>query len=203
MDLLYYGLTILLLLVNSAIGAFVIARNPRNHVNRVFASIILFISLWVLVNFLADNSKIYPVALIFTKLTFVTTAFFAWSLLLFVLIFPQSNRRLSSFINLLLFMPNLLVCLLMLNDSIVSGVEIQSWGVNVIFGQMNWVFAIYFLGYILTSFAVLIRKLVASKGTVRMQIIYVLLGLASTTILASITNLVIPFILNSFYPSKY
>jgi len=199
---LYYIATIALIAINIVMAIFVYLKDYKNAVNYTFAALILSITSWILVNFMADNSTGYA-ALIWTKLTFVTTAFIAWLLLLFVLIFPLRKKSLPLVSNAMLFTPNLIVCLLMLTNLIVKGVDIQSWGVNVIFGPANIIFAIYFLGYVASATGILIRNTYETRGTTRFQMLYVLLGLALSISFATITNLIIPFTLNIFYPSKY
>jgi len=202
MNLLYYIGTFALIAVNIVIAAFVYLRNQKDTVNRIFTALVLSISSWIFVNFMADNSKGY-MALIWTKLTFVTTAFFAWLLLLFVLVFPVRKKISALAFNMALFIPNLVICLLMLTNLIVKGVEIQPWGVNVIFGPANVAFAIYFLGYTTAAIIILIQNVYKTKGRIKSQGQYVLLGLALGIFFATITNLIIPFIFNLFYPSKY
>ena len=199
---IYNAATIALILANAAIAAFVYSRNRNNAVNYTFAALTLAIASWIMVNFMADNSS-GQAALIWTKLTFVTTAIFAWLLLVFVLIFPEREKKPSLAADLLLAAPALVVCLLMSTDLIVKGVSLQPWGVDVIFGPWDLVFAVYFLGYIAAAVGLLVRKTRKARGATRQQMFYVLLGLSLGIGLATTTNLIIPLAFNLFYPSKF
>jgi len=203
MDLLYYIATVIVVVLNLVIGIFVLLKDRKNIINRLFAAIELFIVLWVAVNFFADNSKAYYFALLWAKLTFVTTSSFAWLLMWFVLIFPNNEKDISLRKILFLLFPNILICLLMMTDLIVSGVSIQDWGVNVIFGKMHIIFAIYFVLYIILALSILIFKGINSVGRLRMQLFYIVLGLSASIIIATVTNLILPMSINYFYLSKY
>lgn len=103
--------TIALILANAAMAVFVYSNNRKNPVNYTFAALILSITSWIFVNFMADNSTGYS-ALVWTKLTFVTTAVFAWLLLLFVLLFPERGKNYLCARNYYYFRPrSVFVCL--------------------------------------------------------------------------------------------
>lgn len=198
----YRVATIVLIFANALMAIFVYLRNRDNAVNYTFAALILSITSWIFANFMADNAS-GQAALIWTKLTFVTSALFAWLLLIFVLIFPEGKKKISLATDLLLFSPALIICLLTPSGLIVKGISVQPWGVDVIFGPWNLIFAVYFLSYIATATGLLIRSTQRARGTTRSQMIYVLLGLSLSIFLATMTNLIIPLAFNLFYPSKF
>jgi signal transduction histidine kinase len=168
-----------------------------------FAGAIIAVVGWTIVNYLADNTQNLGWALVWTKMTFSTTAFVAWFLFLFALVFPEYKKSLHWFWPVGLFLPNLLIHLLLFGEGIVQGIEQYEGGVTVTFGPWLHVFTVYFLGSLLSAIGLLIWKLYKNEGENRKRIGYILTGLAIFLFFSTVMNFIIPVVFGYFYTSVF
>ncbi len=190
-------------LTNIVLAVLVILYGKSGRAPKWFAGVIFSTVAWTLVNYLADNIQNHYWSLIWTKMTFSTTAMLAWFLLLFALEYGR-RARLRRVLILATFVPNLIIQTLMFTRLIVKDVERYERGVNVIFGGFDWVFAVIFFGFLFLSIGLLIRRYRRTKeNEYRYEILFMLLGLSLFVIAGAITNFIIPVVFNYFYASVF
>ncbi|MBI1833754.1 MAG: hypothetical protein HYR90_02920 [Candidatus Andersenbacteria bacterium] len=170
---------------------------------RWFAGLIVAIVAWTIVNYLADNTADPFWAEVWTKMTFSTTSFWPWLLLIFALIFPDKGKSLKKLWPILNFIPVALIQILLFTPTIVAGIEQYDQGVTVQFGPLLHVFTVYFLVGMLAAIGILFWKARKTEAEDRRRIWYVLSGLGLFLLFALITNLVIPVAFDYFYASVF
>ncbi|MDD5551635.1 MAG: ATP-binding protein [Candidatus Pacebacteria bacterium] len=203
-EILIWATFFIVLIINFVLAFIVFWTNKKKRVNQVFALTVLFIVAWIISNFAADHVKNYPHTLIATKLTFTTTGLFALGLLIFTMIFPRQEKKMSLKKKLLIILPALFVVVLTFTDLIVKDIAMKkNVGVDLVFGNFVIVFALYFLAYIIMAFAILVRKYIRLKGIERLQLKYLAIGLIVAGTLATFTNFLIPLFFGAFEPSQF
>lgn len=203
-EILTWATFFIVLIINFVLAFIVFWTNKKKRVNQVFALTVLFIVTWIISNFAADHVKNYPHALIATKLTFTTTGLFALGLLIFTMIFPRQEKKMSLRKKLLIILPALFIIALTFTDLIVKDIAMKkNVGVDLVFGNLVIVFTMYFLTYIIMAFVILVRKYIHSKGLERLQLKYLAIGLIVAGTLATFTNFLIPLFFGVFEPSQF
>ncbi len=190
---------------NLALAVIVVYSSWHNVRNSWFAAIILSIIIWTAANYLADNVQDYNWSLFWTRLTFSAPLLFSWLFVVFAKVFPK--YRYNFFWRWFLigtFLLQLLIQVWVFATSFVVSDIIQSpRGVDVMFGSFGLWYAVYVIIGILLALLVLAWKLKTETGEDKTRVGYVLFGLSFFTILATITNLVIPLIFHYFFASVF
>lgn len=190
-------------LTNLVLGAIILRYARSDRSQKWFVGVIVSIVAWTIVNYLADHITNHFWSLIWTKMTFSTTAFLAWFLLLFAIEFGK-NTKIKWWAILLTFLPNLLVQGLLFTPYIVKDITRYDRGVNVVFGGYDFIFSIFFLGALLFSIGLLAwRYWKAKDHEYRYAILHMLIGLGLFLVAGTITNYIIPVIFNYFYASVF
>ncbi len=196
----------LLIIITTALATigFVVARgHSKTPANIVFFLLIIVVIGWAFSNYLSDTSSSYFLLYFWNLLTFCFPAFFVWFLLIFSKVFASKENVHRKRLLIYSFLPNALVQIFILSKQIVRDIEPTPQGTNIIFGPLAIIYVAYFFLYLSISLIFLFNKRRKSSGVSRTQISYLLVGLTSFIILASTTNLIIPFIWNIFWPAKY
>lgn len=192
----------IILLADTILCLAVISRSKSTK-NIAFCTLIIFSAAWSACNFLADHVNNLDTALLFTKLTFFSASLMAWLILYFAVIFPEVGNKFTRSWKIIVSILPFLVGLLSFSNLIIKGVEKYDWGVNVVLGRGYPVFMIFFLGYLVVAFGILIKKFLNSTGISRAQIQYLFFGLLITAVFASLTNLILPYVTGVSNLSKY
>lgn len=135
----------------------------------------------------------YPNAVFWARLLYFFPTFIPTAFLLFGLYFP--NAKVSRITILSIIGWNALLSFLALsNGAIVKDVVIQpGMERKIIFGWAYYYFyIIYIPGFFTASYIVLLIKYMKNEAYIRMQILYILLGMTMTSVPAMITNLNLP-----------
>jgi signal transduction histidine kinase len=199
----YAVFLILVLLLNLILGLFVLSKNPRNQINISFSLFVLFVISWMGVNFLSNQFQDYSVAFFFNKLIFYVTPYIVFSLLYFSLVFPKESFAFRRERLALLLLPVIISNLLTFFNLVITGVTfLPEGGTGVVFGPGVIFYGIQFVLYIILSISVLVINYRRLSGFQKVQLKYVLLGVAILTITATLTNFIIPLITGNFWASN-
>lgn len=190
---------------NLALAVLVIFSSRKNIRQNWFATIIIAIVLWTVANYLADNVQKFSLALFWTRLTFSVPLLFSWLFVVFAKVFPKYKYALHwRLILIATFALNLLIQFWVFGTKlIVAGITQSPKGIDVIFGPLWMIYTAYVVGGILSAIIILIYKTITEKGEDRIKVAYVLFGLSFFTLLATITNLIIPLLFNYFFASVF
>ncbi|MFH2231864.1 MAG: ATP-binding protein [Patescibacteria group bacterium] len=185
--------------LNTSIGVFILAKNPRSNVNRAFALFALATGGWNLSIFLT-LSEIGP-GLLWGRLAFSFGAVMAAGLLRFVHIFPEKTKR-WKFWSVFSWILAAVFFILAASPLMIKTVEIAGDGINYITGEFNplpyLIWTIYFLGTLAYIIFISWVKSVRSRGLVRRQMLSVTIAVTLHFVLSLITNLLLPIFAGDF-----
>jgi hypothetical protein len=178
-------------------------KKRENFQHQLFGLIILLAVGWIWANYLSDHVQEDKLVLLWTRLTFLFPSLFVWVLLLFCSAFPNNQPSITPYWHIFVLLPNLFSTILIFTDKILSKIQQTPSGVNIEFGSLSWFYLLYFVCYLSASLILLVKKRRDTRGFLRLQISYLLYGLGSFLIFATITNLFVPFVFGIFGPTKY
>ena len=147
------------------------------------------VSVWASSIYLSEYTLSHSMALIWMKITFISSSLMPLLLYYFARLFPD-YKEITNFEKMLIIIP-IIISFLTLNNDIVTGIE-QIKPITPSFGSFYNVFFTYFLSFILISFFILFRKLISFSGIRKAQTQYVFVGLLVALLLGMLTNLFLP-----------
>lgn len=175
-------------------GIFVLLNNKKSSLNQVFVFFLATINLWVLSLIFADNSSSIEVVELSSKVAFASASLIFLALLYLSYIFPNTHFRVKKLTLILYSIPSLVLVAFSGSSLVIESVSIKEFGADVVSGPLYNVFLIYIVLYFGIAMFNFIRSLKRSKGTEKVQVIYLIIGIAASAILAAITNLVLVLI---------
>ena len=131
-----------------------------------------------------------PSTIYWGRLSFVAAGTIPTAFLFFTLLFPGERKGLNSTKLLLLALPSGFFVVSSFTDRLVS--SLGSGSRMFIYGPFYPFFSIYFVGFMILCFIVLIRSYRKAVGLVRLQIKYCLVGMFLTAGFGITTNLFFP-----------
>jgi signal transduction histidine kinase len=160
----------------------------KKTLQHVLFSLVTFATFfWILTNYLADISTTYNFALLFSKLAIVGPSFIPALFLHFSLIFP-SKIKISKFSYFLIYFPSLLFLYFSRTNINIESVVIRDWGVEIVAGALyNYIF-VYFLVYVSYAIFNLVKSYKKSQKIIRLQLVYILLGVGVAAFIGLFTN---------------
>ena len=166
-------------------------RNPKSSTNRLFLLFVLFVVIWLISNFLENAVSGQGLAAFFLQTDFASAILLAYFFLLFCQSFPASKK--ITLLSVLLFIPAIFLSVLsFFKDMIITNVSLNTNGIHFDTGIIFLPYALAVVGYMSAGMIELLRRYRASKGVVRIQILYVLLGFLISASIALVTNLILP-----------
>ena len=186
---------------NCAIGIYVLRRDPRSATHRAFFLLVMPVAVWAFALALAHSAT--TPTLWYVKLTFATGSLVPIAMLRFAERLRHPDRR-SSVVTRWIFIPvSLAFSLTSWSSWIVQGFEVYDGGVQVLYGPLHALFAVYAVGCFAVAIYVLFSTYRETAGSLRLQSAYVLVAMSVPTALAIVTNLLIPLTLRTSTASRY
>ncbi|MFA5104240.1 MAG: ATP-binding protein [Candidatus Margulisiibacteriota bacterium] len=176
-------------LLNSVLAFVVLANNPKQKLNQTFFMIAIGVAAWNFATFMFWQTEY---VLFWARMMFVGPILIPSAFLCFSLSFPDKGDLLKLHQRMLIFSPWALFIPMSATDIIVKSVNFADR--EVTYGIGNSLFAIYFFSFVLVGFIILYRKYRTSVSISKTQLSYMFLGMAISTIIGTITNLVLPLI---------
>ena len=186
-------------IINLALAIFILLKNCHSAMNRSFFALLLGIALWTFSLFLFLVIKDTNWVLFIRRLTPIGSSLIAGYFLYFSLLFPDQNQTLSTLKKSLILLPGYLFSLLtILTPFMVESISIQDPSYPFLgipkFGFLYKLFAVYFITYFIASISVLVYKYLKSEGRVKLQLWYVLFGMALAGTAGIIFSLIMPIL---------
>ncbi|MFA6307938.1 MAG: ATP-binding protein [Patescibacteria group bacterium] len=183
----------IVLLSNALLGFFIYKNNSRALVNRSYIFVIITILFWgvgmIFYRMVDQEYVTLWCKLLYTFATFTTPTF-----LIFSFIFPKGKLPSKKEIFIMVIFFIVINYLILFSDAIISSAEIPKQGENIIhFGNIYYLYVLYFFSHFFYAFAKLFFKMRKSNGVQKVQIKYVFLGYFIATNLAFATNLTLPW----------
>jgi signal transduction histidine kinase len=194
---------VLTCIANIFLGLFVLLRNPKVKIGQSFFAMAVFISLWAVANYYADNAKSLDLNILFNRLAYLFAFLAIVMSAIFTHYFLGGNKKYSKSLIFGLSFGLVLIAVLSLTD-LVAGEVTQINGVNHF---ENGPLIILYLGVLLIILAFLVRNLYTSikEGSPlqKSQGIIIIASFTVCILLAIMTNLAIPVITNSYQAAKF
>jgi signal transduction histidine kinase len=190
-------------IANFGLGAFVYKRHTRNPINRYFAFFSFAVAAWTLSNGLVSTYASSRWGYVWARLAFASASLIPITFLWFADVFPTSHPNLSR--RLIRGLSLLAGCsfLLSLTSLMVRGTASLDDTLQVAYGPLHLPFGIYLVCCFGASLFILLRKLGTLTGLAKLQVRYLFAAVLLAALGATVTNLLIPLILDTSKFSPY
>ena len=200
--IIYTVLASLILLVELFFAFLVLNHDSRDKRNRVFFVFAISMASFLVTNYLADGLTSPAAALIDLRLYFVSTAVLTSSIFYFALIFPRDIGR-GLWLRYLLVAYGIISTALSLSPLLVRNVTIESWGSNVVGGNLFMPYNMFNLLLLVGILVTLLIGLFRSKGQARKQMFYLSCGFFLFFITNLVVNVILPIATNTNQYARY
>lgn len=169
--------------------------NKNQKLNRWFATMTLFVILWVDFSFLGSNSENSSTAVIFYRLNGGSVALFLYSFFNFYVIhFLQQEEKHKVLEKIILFCGVSLSIISVFTSFIVKEVVVQEWGLDIVFGEGELLFNLYAFVVAIIVIGLLAKNYFQFSPEQKIKIHYFLIGTAIFVFANIIFNIIIPSI---------
>lgn len=193
MDIVFIVLTITIL-ANLVLG-WGIFRSQRQSLSvKFFIAIIASIVSWSIAKILFYYGSSTIIDILAVPLLYISGIAIAASFLIFAYIFPKTEVHLTKKMYTAVFLPAILFSIVFIFSDLIVGGAAEVNGVKgVILGPFYFVYVLLVAIYFLLGHIFLIINLNKSKGILRAQFVYVLLGSTVASIGGMMTTLLLPW----------
>ena len=176
------------------LSLFILFRNIKNHANISFAALTFSIFIWNLSVFILRLGVSYGSleAFLWAKMAFIGSAIIPLAFLYFSHNFPYRIAKINRLFNIAVISVTSIIVIAILKDLVISGMTISGQGYTLTFGSWHTFFIIYFISLFLLAFKNFYVKLKTARGIYKVQIQYIFLGFLLNTLIAVVTNLLLP-----------
>jgi PAS domain S-box-containing protein len=189
-------------LVEAALGAAVLVRNPRQPVNRWFAAFAASLAAWSVLVGLARVVESPALDLVRSRAVFAAASLVPLTFFRFAALFPNpggSQPWLAQTVSVI----GLFVSGLAFSPWIVAATVVQAGPNRPVYGPLHPLFGAYFILCVLWSLGGLVRKLRYATGFARAQLQYLFVGGVAAFVGGATTNLVMPLVFGTSRFSLY
>jgi signal transduction histidine kinase len=182
---------ILSVVVSLFVGAFVFMRDPRRKVNQIYGLLTLSFVSFGVANYLSLTSLDHM--LLYVRMTVLATTIMTTALY-FLVIALQAKRRplLSSRFNQLVLGFTVVIACLDVSPWVFSGIAHSATTLVPVPALGAALFLIHFVLLVAISLTILFKGVMQSKGLIRSQYTYILIGMSPTLLFAPITGVLLP-----------
>lgn len=181
---------------NLTYGLIIYSRNRRSATNLAFFFLTIGVGFWG-ASMLVFRGFVNDIDLgLSSRLLYASAAVIPFASLYFAIIFPKDIASLSLIERWVIPTPFFIAVVI----SLIPGFLIN--GAHVVFGNENFIdfnikfhifYVFYIAGYFSWVFMILIQKYRHAERELRTQVLYILIGTLTTTSIALVTNLLLPF----------
>jgi PAS domain S-box-containing protein len=190
-------------LANFGLGVTVLSRDPRRAIHRYFALFSWSVAIWTLSNGLALTFPSEPWRDIWPRLAFASASIIPIAFLLLGSVFPTSNPPTPRVALRACLAAGVLAFVASFTALIVRGAEVSGGTLRLVYGPLHLPFGIYFVASLGFSLALLVRKYRVLRGSQKLQVRYLLLGVSIAATGATVSNLFIPLLFHTSEFSVY
>ena len=197
-----YIVNILISLLYSGIGFFVLLRNPANVINKRFCIFANAFCVWSSLIFFTLQTTDPLLATFRLRLVFCAASFLPATLFFFTSVFPDRTESvIDRYLSILFFAIS--VILSFFSSLIVNSVSFEKHLPHARYGSLFPVFIFYFVVCMAYSIYRLYKKSKSYYGVKKLQIQYFYFGVAVSLLLATITNFILPLLINVWYVERF
>ncbi|MDN3515387.1 MAG: ATP-binding protein [Candidatus Brocadia sp.] len=194
---------LLISLLYTGLGFFVLFRNPADVINKRFCIVANTFCAWTaLILYMLQTTD--PVSAAFRlRLVFCAATFIPSTLFFFTSVFPDKKESFTNrYFGIAFFVISII--LTVFSSSIVESVSFEKYLPRARYGPLFTVFCFYFVACAAYSIYILYKKSIRYYGIKKLQIQYFYFGVALSLFLGTITNFILPAIhvwhVESFVP---
>jgi signal transduction histidine kinase len=180
------------MLVNSIYGLIIYSRNRNNKTNFSFFILTITITMWCLTMFGYRIFNDHDIVLLMSRLLYFSAITIPVAFVYFVIIFPNSEVRLSSSQKYLLPIFPLILCILSVYPGgFINDVTLYTHKESFIDFNLSAhiLFGIYVVSYFSGAYWILYKKHKEANETLKIQLAYIFIGTFGSTFITLITNL--------------
>ena len=186
---------LLSVLVNLALGTYVLWHSPRRLQNRVFSLFIFNLVLWSFVNFLIAISDSITLVAVLGKFAYAVGSMIPATFATFVYVFPKLNKNISKKPLYIIYSVCSVLLILSFTSFVQKGVTITEEGFRPVLGPLHPLFSAYEVTGMYYGLWLLYRKwrLSANKYE-QLQIKFTFLGILISSVIALVSNALLPLL---------
>jgi signal transduction histidine kinase len=190
-------------IANFGLGAFVYLKGTRNPINRYFGFFSLSVAAWTLSNGLVSVYAGSDWGHVWARFAFASASLipitFVWFAGVFPIDQPPAPRRLLQIAT----TASAASLIASFTPLIVRSTASVEGTLQVVYGPLHLLFGIYWISCLGASLFILITKLASLTGLQKLQVRYLFAAVAIAALGASVTNLLIPLLLDTSKFSPY
>ncbi len=190
-------------LANFGLGLFVYLRSPKSSINRYFAFFSFAVAAWTLSNGLVSSYASSEWGYVWARLTFASASLIPMTFLWFADVFPTAHPSISRRVRDTFSLIAAASFIVSFTPLMVRGTASIGGALQVFHGPLHLPFAIYLICCFGTSLVLLVKKLRVLTGLQKLQVRYLFAAVLIAAVGATITNLIIPLVLNTSKFSPY
>ena len=188
-------ITVVILVLNLFLGFLVLMNDFKKTTNKYFFLLVLFLDFWIVCNFWADQVKNQNIAGLLTRSDFATGLITAAFFCLFSFHFPQPDKNVKKWFQWTILIPVFVLSILSYTRLIID-IKFYPGGVSYNPKTLFYLYVLLLIFFLFISLYNFLKNYKKTVGIERARLIYLLVGLIITFLIALITNLVIPNFVN-------
>jgi signal transduction histidine kinase len=186
----------------TVLGLFILARNPAQANNRRFACLSAALVAWSVFNYLSDHSSSH--VLLYTRLTFLGGIAAIYTVINFIANFPNGTALYKSPYLRLHAVFTALALPITFSPAFIRSVTVQPPHGNINTGPLYWLFVAYVAYSLVLLFLVIHKQRVAAQSaSEKLQVSFVSWGIILYAILAILSNVALPLLIDSWSSSRF
>lgn len=174
--------------VNIVLGLFTFLKNPKSSTNRLFTFLTLQIAFWAVVNYFSLHALTEQSTLNLIRTVMFDAAFMGPTIYLLLKTFPNQKIKLSKTLQILIWILTFITAIAAISPFMFVSVSIENGNVQPTPGPLIALFAINFIGFLITAIITIIRRYIKASGIEKLQIKFIFYGIGLTFSLIAITN---------------
>lgn len=172
-------------------GVLLIRQNYKNEINISYSLLVFWLMIWTLgiavFRFTSDHS----IMLYSNQMFIISAALIFSSIWHFSLVFPYPEKKITNLKRLLIYLPNILIIIAVFIPGVmIKDIVAQNWGNESILGWGYVYYGIYLAFISLIAFKNLWLKYRKLVGSMRVQIVYTMVGVFISVIFGATFNLI-------------
>ncbi len=182
----------------TALGFFVLRREPDNRLNKMFALMTVSLASWIFTAALSDMMVDLTLARYLADAAIIGPFFFVALLYLFIHDFPKPRHPMRRWVKTVVLLPPVLVLPFVFTRLNIVSVTAESWGTNYIPGPLFTVLGAYILViFAATGWELFWKYRTFTDREQRAQLYFLTLAFFFTVAFGAIANLVLPLLGNA------
>lgn len=190
-------------LANFGLGLFVYLKSSGSAINRYFAFFSFAVAAWTLSNGLVSSYAGSEWGYVWARFAFASASLIPMTFLWFADVFPTANPYLSRRVRDAFSLVAAASFVVSFTPLMVRSTASIGGALQVLYGPLHLPFGIYLVCCFGTSLFVLVRKLRTLTGLQKLQVRYLFAAVLIAAFGATVTNLVIPLVLDTSKFSPY